>query len=158
MSHRFPVRWTVTLGVHKTPEDYIQDLESSGYKIGGRTRDILKKVTCSKEQIEIRLTSATVAELGFAKGGAVKDIHAAILAQDCQLCPAEVGPALRLTIEEQSKYEWMWIAMKGISDSYGNLIVFLLEHIKDELWLGTDSGYPGNHMDPNCRIVFVVPA
>ena len=155
---KFSVRWTVTLGIHKTPKAYEQALESAGFKIGDWARDILKKVKCSKEQIEVNLASATVAELGFQKGASTADLYSAILAQGGQLCPAEVGPALRLFLKDQPKNEWLWIAMEAISVSCGDLGVFSVDHRDAGLWLDSGSGPPVNRWGPGHRVVFVVPS
>lgn len=155
---KFVVRWRVTLGLHKTPEAYEQALESAGFKISDWARNILKKVTCSETQVEISLTSATVAELGLTKGGTTEKLYAAILSQGGQLCPAEVGPALRLFLKNQPKDEWLWIAMEALSVSAGGLDVFLVGHDSRDLWLLAGDGRTVSHWAPGRRIVFVVPA
>ena len=157
MLTKFPVRWTVTLGIHKTPEAYEQALEAEGFKIDDSARYILKKVRCSENHVEIHLTSATVAELGFPNGVFRKDLHAAILAQGGQLCHAEVGPALRMLLKNQPKGEWLLIDMEAISDSAGVPSVFNVEHDSDGLWLYPNCDFPRNCLFPKDQIVFVVP-
>lgn len=155
---KFPVRWTVTLGLHKTPEAYEEALESNGMSISDWARGILKKVTCSKKQVEVHLARATVAELGLPKGGTTEQIHAAILASGGSLCPAEVGPALRLLYKDQSKGEWCYLAMEAISDSDGDLRVFNVGHGDGDLWLFAGNGHPDDCWRPGDGIVFGVPA
>jgi len=158
MVAKFSVRWVVTLGLHKTPKAYEQALESSDFKISNFALDILKKVTCSKEQTKIYLTSATVAELGFTGGCSTRELHTAIVSQGGQLCPSEVGPALRLALNDQQKNEWLWLAMEAVSDSDGDFLVFSIEHDGGDLWLSTAYGHPDDHWDPDSRVVFVLPA
>jgi len=158
MSSKFPVRWTVTLGLHKTPKAYEQALESAGFKIKDCARDILQKVTCSKEQVEVNLASATVAELGFPKSASTADLYAAILAQGGQLCSAEVGPALRLILKDLSKNEWLWIAMEAISGSSGVLCAFHIVRGGDSLWLSSDDSRPNLRWHSGPRFVFIAPA
>jgi len=154
----FPVRWIVTLGVYKTPEAYEQALESAGFDITHWACSILKKITCSKEQIGVHLASATVAELGLPNGGTTTDVNTAIKVLGYLLCPAEVGPALRLFLKDQPKSEWLWIAMEAISDSDDDLNVFYVIHVDDDLCLGAGSGRPVDHWNPDSRIVFVAPS
>ncbi|MBI2475178.1 hypothetical protein HYV69_02000 [Candidatus Uhrbacteria bacterium] len=154
---RFPVRWTVTLGLHKTPEAYEKALESAGLKISDWARNLLKKMTYSKTQVEVNLTSATIAELGLPNGGTTKEVYSAILAQGGQLCPAEVGPALRLIYKDQTKGEWLQIAMRAISASDGDFLVFDIGHNKDGLWLTAYEGHPGNRWDFDDHFVFIIP-
>ena len=156
---KFVVRWVIMLGVHKTPEAYKAAIEGSrGKKIGDWARQILKQVTCSQTQVELRLASATVAELGLKKGGTTEQLHAAILAQGGQLCPAEAGPALRLFLTDQPKGEWLWLAMEAIPGSDGGLSGFSVGRDGGGLWLYTAYGHPTFHWNPGDRVVFVVPA
>ncbi|MBI2475510.1 hypothetical protein HYV69_03745 [Candidatus Uhrbacteria bacterium] len=156
-SSKFRVIRTVTLGLHETPEAYEKALESAGFKISDWARNLLKKITCSKKEVEVNLTSATIAELGLPNGGTTKEVYSAILAQGGQLCPAEVGPALRLFYKDQTKGEWFQIAMEAISDSRGALNVFDIDHDKDGLWLDTFEDLPGDRWGFDHRFVFVVP-
>ena len=155
---KFAVRFVVTLGLHKLPDAYKQAIEADGKKINSWGLDILQKVRCGKKQVEVHLAVATVEELGLPKGGTTDQLHAAIKAQGGQLCPAEVGPALRLLYKDQPKGEWLWLAMEAIPDSGGDLIVFRVARDDDGLWLGAGYGHPDSFWYPGGRIVFLVPA
>jgi hypothetical protein len=155
---KFAVRFVVTLGLHKSPDGYKQAIEADGKKISQWGLDILQKVKCSKKHVEVYLAVATVKELGLPNGGTTDQLHAAIKVLGGQLCPSEVGPALRLLCKDQPKDEWLWLAMEAISDSVGGLDVFRLNSYSDGLWLFTGRGHPGNFWNPARRIVFIVPA
>ena len=155
---KFPIWETLTLGLHKSPESYEQALESNGFKIGDWTRQILKKIVCEQAPTEIQLGSATVAELGLPKGGTTDQLHAALRALGLELCPAEVGPALRLLLKDQPKGEWLWLAMEAIASSDDDLRVFGVGTSADGLWLFTVDGHPGRRFDAGDRVVFAVPA
>ncbi|MBI4090684.1 MAG: hypothetical protein HY422_01545, partial [Candidatus Komeilibacteria bacterium] len=71
-----------------------------------------------------------------------------------ELCPAEVGPQLRLQYQDQPLNEWLVIAMEAISVSDGNLLVFYVKHLVVGQWLGTYSGSPGYLFNPDGRFVF----
>ena len=61
----------------------------------------------------------SVKELGFNDGAYYKDICTKALELGLELCPAEVGPALRLVYKDQSRGEWLRIAMEAITGSDG---------------------------------------
>ncbi len=158
MSSKFPVVGVVNLGAYKTPEAYVQALESAGFKIGNRARDILKKVKCSKTKVRIRLASATVGQLGLVCGGTTTELYAAILAQGYQLCPSEVAPIARILYKDQPKGQGFWIAMEAISDSNGDLLIFDVGQDHDGLWLDSVNGRPDAFWPHFFPFVFVVPA
>ena len=151
-------RWTVTLGTHKSPQSYLRTIRSSKrFRISDVAVEMLLTIKCSKRLVKIKLTSATVAEIGLPKGGTTSELHAAILAQGGRLCPAEVGPVFRLLLKDQPNTEWWWLAMEAISDARESPRVFLVTNDCDEEWLRGGRGRPGVFWRPNRRIVFVVP-
>ncbi len=148
---------TVKLGVHKTPEAYEKSIEKKDFCIVDWARQILKKVTVSQTVVEVDLGVLTVAELGFKGNARFEDICARIIEIGGELCPDEVGPALRDQYEDQPLGEWNLIAMKALTDSDGLLLVFGVDHDDDVRWLDTFNGHPGDLYDPDDRVVFVVP-
>ncbi len=117
----FAVWDTVTLGFLKSPSVYRAALKESRYCIGDYADQILNKMKVSETETQVDLVVKTVAELGF-KGGANRDaIYARAKELGLELCPAEVGPALRLAYQDQPNGEWLRIAMEPISDSGGDL-------------------------------------
>ena len=60
----------------------------------------------------------SVLELGFYRSAKYKDLCAKAPELGLQLCAAEVGPALRLSYQDQPGGERLRIAMKAITDSY----------------------------------------
>ncbi|MBI4692031.1 MAG: hypothetical protein HY773_01110 [Candidatus Terrybacteria bacterium] len=102
-SSSFPVWKTVTLGIHKSVDEYRKALEANGFKIGNWGDDILGKsaFTVSSEETEVELVKMTVAELGFKDSATRKDIYERAIEFGLKLCPNEVGPALRLQYTDQ---------------------------------------------------------
>ena len=91
-----PVWKMVKLGTCKTPGAYRKALKKAGRSIGDWGDDILGRITCSQEEIDLDLVVLSVADLGFKDGARYADICAKAVELGLELCPAEVGPALRL--------------------------------------------------------------
>ncbi|MFZ2556178.1 MAG: hypothetical protein WAZ27_04580 [Minisyncoccia bacterium] len=151
----FSVWKTVKLGTCKTPDEYRKALKKGSYRIGDWGNDILGKTPCAEEEQEVDLINLTVGELGFGKGASYKDICARAVELGLELCPAEVGPALRLSYKDQPRGEWVVIAMEAITDRDGGLRVFDVDHGGDELWLHGSIGHPDFHWHSDSRFVFV---
>ena len=130
-----------------------KDLENAGFKVGDWAKEVLEKVTFKKQKVN--LIVKTVAELGLSDGGTLEEIYKKAEEQGLELCPAEVGPALRMAYKDQPKGEWLSIAMEPITDSYGFLRVFYVERDDDGLWLGGDYGDPHLFLAGDDRLVFV---
>ena len=153
----FRVWKTIKLGTHKDVECLKSAITDAGFRIGDWASDIMGKpaFTVAREEIEIELFTATVAELGF-KGNTRYDV---ICTRICELgyklCPAEVGPQLRRQHTDQPINEWLVIAMEAIAYSDGYLCVFYVAHDDEGLWLNTGYGSPDGLLDPRGRFVFV---
>ncbi|TSC90712.1 MAG: hypothetical protein G01um10142_269 [Parcubacteria group bacterium Gr01-1014_2] len=148
---------TIVLGLHKTPAEYEEALEKKGFRIGDWARQILRKITVLQTVVELDLCVLTVAELGF-KGNARYDaICARIIEIGGQLCPNELGPALREQYPDQPYGEWDVIAMEAVTDSDGDLSVFRVGHGGRGQWLNTSYGNPEALFCPDSRVVFGLP-
>ena len=103
--------------------DYAQDMLRS------------KSFTTLKNPEQIELIRLKVRDLGFKSGATTDEIYRKAEELGLELCPAEVGPNLRLQYVDQPLGEWFYIAMKQISDRDGNPYWFKLECSGDGLWL-----------------------
>jgi len=154
---QFPIWKTVKLGLHKSTDEYRKAMKSAKNKVGDWANDILGKpaFTCATEETDVDLVVLSVAELGFKDGAKYSEICARALELGLELCPAEVGPALRLAYKDQPRGEWLIIAMEAIAGSGGDLHVFDVEHDLGELWLFGSHGHPEYFWDSAYRFVFV---
>ena len=153
----FAIWKAIILGFHQSPSAYCKALKANGCRIGEYADQILDKIRVSETEVQLDLVVKTVAELGF-KDGACRDaIYARAIELGLELCPAEVGPALRLAYLDQPYGEWLRIAMEPIADSDGNLKVFEVDHVHDERWLGSCSGDPVDFWRADLQWVFVAP-
>lgn len=150
----FPLWRTLILGQHKSHGAYRKALESSGFRIGDYAGQILKKISVSQTPIEVDLVRLTVAELGFQNGARRDAIYARAIELGLELCPAEVGPALRLVYQEPA---YTVVGMEPITDSDDGLGVFRVNTDSDDRWLRSDYGKPDHFWCGNRQWVFVRP-
>lgn len=114
-------------------------------------KDILQKTEFSKEGKKYDLVRFTVGQLGLSTGATTDQIYQRAEQLGLELCPAEVGPLLRL----QSKAkEWTLIAMKQITDRIGHPDVFSLNSGGEQLKLNGDDAKPGKEWNDGIRFVF----
>jgi hypothetical protein len=128
-------------------EGFRAALKKAGFSIGDLANNILGKpaFTVSPEAKEVELVIVSVADLGFRNTGTARDIYARANELGLDLCPAEVGPQLRLQYTDQPKGEWLFIGMEPIDISIHHLRIFDVERIgNNEQWLSSDNGDPGH--------------
>jgi len=149
---------TIRLGTNglKTADDFRKSLKDNGFSIGDHANDILGKpaFTVAAEEIELDLVVASVAEIGFKDGATREQIYARAKEHGLDLCPAEVGPQLRLQYKDQPNGEWLIVAMEPIAGSVGYLQLFYVERDDSALWLYSFSDRPVHVWGSDARFVF----
>jgi hypothetical protein len=148
---------TVKLGVHKTPDAYRQALEAAGFKVSDWASQIIDKVTVAKTEAEIDLVVLSVGDLGFKRATRYDAICARAKELGFQLCPDEVGPALRLDYSDQPNGEWLRVAMESLAGSVGVLGLFGVDRDGGGRWLHSGYGFPVDAWGPDDRFVFSLP-
>ncbi len=114
-------------------------------------KDILQKTEFSKESKEYDLVRFSVAQLGFPNGATTDEIYKKAEELGLELCPAEVGPLLRL----QSKIkDWTLIAMEQVTDRGGGPNIFSLLSDGDQLRLNGRYASSGKQWDSYLQFVF----
>ena len=148
---------TINLGTGlKTADDFRKSLWDSGNKVSSEANGILgnSAFTVAVKKIKIDLAIKSVDELGF-KGGAIRQqIYGRANELGLDLCPAEVGPQLRLQYKDQPEEEHLIVAMNPIADSDGALELFLVERDDSGLWLDSYYDDPGYIWHAGSRFVF----
>lgn len=161
-----PRQWnvwkTIELGTPglRTADDFRRALRDGGFKLGDWANDILGKppFEAATEETGVDLVVKSVAELGFKDGATRRQIYNRAKELGLNLCPAEVGPQLRLQYKDQSVGEWILIAMEPILDSAGDPRVFIVECVDSGLWLyGSRYGGPDYFWLLGVRWLFVRP-
>lgn len=113
----------------------------------------------SPTEVEIDLVIIPVRLLGFKLSPTRKEIISRGLEKGYQLCPAEVGPQLRLQYPDQPRGDLV-IAMEPVWNGNHQLNVFSVDHTAntDEyMWLSIDSGNDNHTWNIDKRFVFVKP-
>lgn len=108
--NNFPVWKTLKLGIHKTTSEIRKDLRAGKFWIGWTADSELNNITINK-QVDVCLVTATTKDLGLKRyygnieGAYYDEIVDRIKELGFDLCPAEVGPQLRLQYRNQPKDE-----------------------------------------------------
>ncbi len=150
---QFAVWKTIKIGLHKKLAA-ITTMPTK-FRVSDWAKKILGKPAFTLAQVEedISLCVATVKELTGKDRATTTEVFNAIkLVGD--LCPAEVGPALREQYLDQPDGELLFIAMEPIKDYIGRLNVFRVEHDNDELGLDGNYANPAGVWDGDHRFVF----
>jgi len=153
---QFPIWKTIQIGTGlKTADHFRRALTSAGYRIGTWANDILGRFTPAVEAATLDLVLVSVAGLGFSNGARLADIYARAKELGLELCPAEIGPQLRLQYADQPWGEWLFIAMEPITGSGGDPNFFDVGHCDDGRWLSGFYCSPGHFWSGSDRFVFV---
>ncbi len=154
-----PIRFSsIAIGT-LSKEQLRLELENQGFKISISANDLLQtqEFTINPTKEKLDLVHLSVADLGFKEGARYDAICARALELGLELCPAEVGPQLRLQYLNQPRGEWVVVAMEAIRSSDGYLSVFRVVHGHDGRWLHSLSGYPDNFYVAGFQFVFRLP-
>lgn len=147
---------TTTLTLGKSAAYYRKEFKKKGIYVGTWADDLLGKmpsIGTKKESIE--LVKLKVSDLGFTKPTKWADILVKAQEQGYDLCPPEVGPALRLDDTDQEKGTWYYIGMEPITDSNGHPDVFFVERLDDgRPWLYARWVLPGHGWELDREVVF----
>lgn len=151
----FKVWKTITIGGMSEAE-LLKALAKDGHEVSSWARDMISKpgFTVAKERESINLARAKVGEFGFTEMPNTRELWKRIR-EIGGLCPAEVGPRLRLQYQDQPKGEVLWVAMEQITDSDGYPSVFYVERcVGGERWLFGFYALPDIHWLLGHEIVF----
>ena len=110
----------------KTKKELMKEMEKNKVWISNYAKSMIDNpdFTTSKKQEHLNLVRISVKDLGFPNGAKTDKIYKKAQGLGLELCPAEVGPQLRLQYLDQPNGDWFYIGMKQISDSDGDPSVF----------------------------------
>lgn len=130
-------------------------LERNDCRVSDWVLDMLSKkaFAVAAEEGDVNLALLSVSELGFRQGASYRDICARAIEIGLGLCPAEVGPQLRIQYTDQPRGEWVLIAMEHILEG-----IFYVGCDDRGRWLSSNYGLLNYHWAADERFVFRFPA
>ena len=151
---------TIKLGTGlKTADDFRKALKKGRNRISDWGNDILGKPDFKKsiapEEVEVDLCVATTKELTGKDVATTEEIFD-VIKRIGELCPAEIGPQLRLQYTDQPRGEWIRVAMEPIKDSDGGgLFIFNVARGSDDRCFSASLINPEDRRTTNDCWVFV---
>jgi hypothetical protein len=157
-----PIWKTVAIGTYKGVDAVRAAMDAAPCPIalGDWADEILGRPSFpfSRKPTELDLVVVSVADLGFGDQGApLRDIYARALASGLELCPAEVGPVLRLNYLDQPAGEFLHVAMRPVARYSGELVDLTLGNGGSDLLLIGGDARPEAMLPGSVRLVFVRP-
>lgn len=151
-----PIFKTITLGKYQTGYEYRRALNQAGCSVSNSANELLEipQFICASQETEVDLVALSVGELHLDTGVHYKDMCRRALQEGIELCPAEVGPALRLTYRDQLHGECLRIAMEAISSLDHGRVIFGVMHSYGKLCLEAFYGRPGELLRATDRFLF----
>ena len=141
----------------QTKEQLEQALERAGIKISDYARSMMKgkDFTTAKRKEQNDLVRLTVDALfNDGRNHTTDEIYQKAKDFGLELCPAEVGPHLRLNYQDQPLGEWVYVAMKQITGSDGRPFIFCVGRPEVGSWLYGSWAEPGGEWPPRYEFVF----
>jgi hypothetical protein len=169
----FAVWKTIKIGTGhlRSGHDFIAAITEKGMEVRhfAELTILSSQFKIAEKEAMVNLVAISVLDLGFdkvdssrgIKGGTGRQIYARAKELGLQLCPAEVGPQLRLQYPEQSGREWLVVAMNAIIDPFNLPWLFRVEHDIEQgqniRSLCTFCGRLESFWPEDFRFVFVLP-
>jgi hypothetical protein len=127
------------------------------FKVSAEALNMSEKIRYPREKT-IDLVKLQVKDLEIsAEFPTTTQIYARAKELGLELCPAWVGPQLRVDYEDQPIDEWLFVAMEPIADSGGDPSVFRLGRDGGLLWLRGSWAEPDSRWYPDYQFVFSFP-
>jgi hypothetical protein len=153
-----PIWKTISVGTYEGPRELREALDSARCRIGDLAKEAFNHTTfpISESRTTIDLVVLTVANLGFkAKDAPLREIYARAAKLGLELCPAEVGPQLRLQYTDQPAGEFLHIAMQPVPTNRKDLVTLTVANGGAGLLLIGGDGRPDLVVPSTVRFVFV---
>lgn len=146
----------ITIG-GKTSSELLEEFRQGGINVGIDAKRMMENpdFTTQKNPKDIDLVSLRVGDLGLTGIPMTEQVYKRARQLGLHLCPAEVGPHMRLNYAEQPWDEYLHIGMEPIFDSNGYPRVFDLGLGFEGQWLNGPWMYPEDQWeDPDYKFVF----
>ena len=152
---------TITLGSYRGVDAYRNALDMAKIKIGDSADEILGRPAFpyagTKTRVELAVLSA--ADLGVELDQvSLAEVYRRARQAGLELCPAEVGPQLRLDYRNQPLGEALDIAMEPVATYGGEPTILTLANWGTGLLLIGRDGRPESTLFRKSRFVFALPS
>lgn len=157
----FQVWRTITLGSYKGVDAYRDALDIAKIKIGDSADEILGRPAFpyARTQTGVELAVLSAADLGVESDRAsLLEVYQRARQAGLELCPAEVGPQLRLDYRNQPLGEALDIAMEPVATYGGEPTILTLANWGTGLLLIGRDGRPESTVFRKSRFVFALPS
>jgi hypothetical protein len=150
---------TITLGTYKGVDAYRDVMDSAGIKIRDSANEILSRPAFpyARVKTEVKLALLSASELGAETESSLSDVYKGAKQVGLALCPAEVGPQLRLHYRNQPLGEALNIAMEPIGTYCGHPTILALVNFGSDLALMGVNGRSESMVLRTSRFVFALP-
>jgi hypothetical protein len=156
----FQIWRTITLGTYKGVDAYRDALDLARIKVGDAADEILGRpafpYATTKTDVELAVLSA--ADLGVESDqSSLAEVYKRARQAGLELCPAEVGPQLRLNYRNQPLGETLDIAMEPVGTYRGDPTILTLVNWGTGLLLIGRDGRSESMVFRKSRFVFALP-
>jgi hypothetical protein len=156
----FQIWRTITLGTYNGVDAYRDALDLARIRIGNSANEILGRpaFAYTKTKTDMDLAVLSAAELGVESDeSSLSDVYERARQVGLELCPAEVGPQLRLDYHNQPLGEALDIAMEPVATYSGDPTILTLVNWGTGLVLIGRDGRSESKVNRISRFVFAVP-
>jgi hypothetical protein len=158
---RFQVWRTAMLGSYKGVDAYRDALDIANIKIGDSADEILGRPAFpyARTQTGVELAVLSAADLGVESDQvSLGEVYQRARQAGLELCPAEVGPQLRLDYRNQPLGEALDVAMEPVATYGGEPTILTLANWGTGLLLIGRDGRPESTVFRKSRFVFALPS
>jgi len=121
---------TITIGDYDSVQKIGAELIKRNFVFSDQCQVVMSNIEVSKEKKEIKLFVTTIKELTGKNKANYIEVVDAVISKGYKLCPAEVGPQLRLQYDDQTYNDWLRILMEPISLWGKGKKIFALSHTR----------------------------
>jgi hypothetical protein len=151
---------TITLGTYRGVDAYRDALDLARIKIGDSADEILGRSAFpyATTKTDVELTVLSAADLGVESDqSSLAEVYKRARQAGLELCPAEVGPQLRLDYRNQPLGETLDIAMEPVATYRGDPTILTLVNWGTGLLLIGRDGQSESMVFRKSRFVFALP-
>jgi hypothetical protein len=157
---RLQIWRTITLGTYKGVDAYRDALDAARIKIGVSADEILGRPAFpyARTKTDVELVVLSAAELGVVEWEtSLSNVYKRARQVGLELCPADVGPRLRLDYRNQPLGEALDIAMEPVATYSGDPTILTLVNWGTGLLLIGRDGRSESMVSRISRFVFALP-